>query len=116
MATNQDNLCAAASYLLGWLSGVVVYLVYRERKNKYVSFHAVQSILLCVLVMAVWLALAVFSLIVSMIPLIGGVISVLAWLGLMTLCLVLWLFLMYKAYTGAKYKLPLIGDLAEKYA
>ncbi len=55
--------------------------------------------------------------IVGMIPLIGWVIAGIAgliWLLITPLILILWLLLMYKAFKGERFKLPIVGDFAEK--
>jgi uncharacterized membrane protein len=57
-----------------------------------------------------FLALFVISMIIGFIPILGWMLSGL--LGLIGL--VLWLLLMFKAYQGEMYKLPIAGDLAEK--
>jgi uncharacterized membrane protein len=90
-------------YVLGWISGLVFFLI--EKENKFVRFHALQSII-------VFGVLSLAGLILGWIPIIGGVIS---WL-IGVLALVLWIVLMIKAYQGEKYKLPWAGDLAEKNA
>lgn len=76
-----------------------------EKENKFVRFHAMQSII-------VFGGLTIISLIISVIPLLGWLISTL----LSLLALVLWILLMVKAYQNVWFKLPLVGDLAEKYS
>jgi uncharacterized membrane protein len=44
------------------------------------------------------------------IPFAGWILAALIWI----LMLILWLILMFKAYKGEKYKLPIVGDIAEK--
>ena len=98
----EANVAGLLCYVLGWVSGLVFILI--EKENKFVRFHAMQSII-------VFGALAVANFILSWIPVIGGF---LAWvIGL--LGLVLWIVLMIKAYQGATYKLPWAGNLAEKW-
>ncbi|HAV10348.1 MAG TPA: hypothetical protein DCX22_01860 [Dehalococcoidia bacterium] len=99
----EENIAGLLSYVLGWITGLVFYLI--EKENKFVRFHAMQSII-------VFGSLTVASFILSFIPIIGWIIS---WL-LSILALILWIILMIKAYQGQKYKLPWAGDLAEKYA
>ena len=99
----QENIAGALCYLFGWVTGLIFFLV--EPKNKFVRFHAVQSIGLTVVLMVVYIILFI-------IPVIGWIISAL--LGLATFFL--WLFLMYKAYQGQMYKLPIIGKIAEEQA
>ena len=94
-----ENIRGALCYALGFISGVFFLLT--EKENKFVRFHAMQSIIVFG---------AIF--LVSFVPVLGWVLSVF----LITLSLLLWLFLMYKAYQGEKFKLPVIGDLAEQQA
>jgi len=90
------NTAAALSYVLGWLTGIVFLLI---EKDKFVRFHAAQSIV-------------VFGIltILVLIPGIGWVIAPLAWI----IGFVLWLVLIFKAYQGEEFKLPWVGDLAKK--
>ncbi len=99
----EENVAGLLSYLLGWLTGLLFVLL--EKENKFVRFHAFQSL-------ATFLGLTVLSWILSAL---GGVFG---WLsGLLGLVgLILWIVLMYKAYKGEKYKLPAVGDWAEKQA
>ena len=97
----QPNLAALLCYLLGWITGLIFYLV--EKKNKFVRFHAMQSIV-------VFGGLAVINIILLIIPVIGALIGLL----LSLLALVLWILLMIKAYQGEMFKLPIAGDIAEK--
>ena len=98
----EENVAGALTYIVGWLTGIIFLLI--EKDNKFVRFHAMQSTL-------VFLSLMVLDLIFAWIPFFGWIISIL--IGL--LILMLWLLLMYKAYKGEKYKLPIVGDIAEKH-
>ena len=97
----QPNLAALLSYFLGWITGLIFYLV--EKKSKFVRFHAMQSIV-------VFGGLAVLNIIILIIPAIGALLSFL----LSLLSVVLWVFLMIKAYQGEYFKLPIVGDIAER--
>jgi uncharacterized membrane protein len=99
----EENVAALLSYVLGWVTGLIFFLI--EKDSKYVKFHAMQSII-------TFGALMIASWILSVIPVIGWVISMI--LGI--LAFVLWIVLMIKAYKGEKYKLPFAGDLAEKWS
>jgi uncharacterized membrane protein len=94
-----ENIKGALCYFLGFISGA--FFLFTEKENKFVRFHAMQSII-------------VFGILflVSFVPVLGWILSVF----LVPLALLLWLFLMYKAYQGEKFKLPVIGDLAEQQA
>jgi len=97
----QPNLAALLCYLLGWITGLIFFLV--EKKNKFVRFHAMQSIV-------VFGGLAVINIVLLVVPVIGALIGLL----LSLLALVLWILLMIKAYQGETFKLPIAGDIAEK--
>jgi uncharacterized membrane protein len=51
-----------------------------------------------------------------MIPMVGGIIAFLLWMVLWLGAVVVWILLMVKAYQNQMWKLPFIGDLAEKQA
>lgn len=97
----DPNLAGLLCYLLGLITGIVFLII--EKENRFVRFHAFQSV-------AVFGALFVFSLVAGFIPLIGKLVSVL----LAPLGLVLWILLMVKAYQGERYRLPVAGDWAEE--
>lgn len=99
----DENLEGMLSYALGWVTGIVFLVV--EKESKFVRFHAVQAI-------ATFLPLMVIAWVLAFIPFIGMVVSALVWI----LAVILWLILMVKAYQGERYKLPIVGDLAEKQA
>lgn len=97
----QANVAALLCYLVGIISGVVFILI--EKENKYVRFHAMQSIVTFGLFLVVGVVL-------GMIPVVGW--SMMPLLGILQL--VIWIILMVKAYQGERFKLPVIGDIAEK--
>jgi uncharacterized membrane protein len=96
----EPNIAGLLCYLGGWITGIVFLVI--EQKNKFVRFHALQSIV-------TFGALTVASALLNWIPFVGGffgaVISILA--------LILWILLMVKAYQGELYKVPVAGHVAE---
>ena len=97
----QPNLAALLSYLLGFISGIVFYVL--EKENKFVRFHAMQSII-------VFGFLFVVGMFLGLMPVIGWVLGYILWIGEF----ILWIVLMVKAYNGEYFKLPVAGDMAEK--
>jgi uncharacterized membrane protein len=106
----EENIEAALCYLGIWITGIIFYFV--EDIYKLIRFHAMQSIL-------VFLPLSILGWIF------GGFFGVfhygsewyfLAWIGWLfwILVVILWLILMIKAFQGQKWKLPVVGDIAEK--
>jgi len=99
----EENVAGALCYVLVWVTGIIFYII--EKDNKFVKFHAMQSIL-------VFLPLSIITWILMFIPFVGWAIS-----GLISILMfILWLVLMFKAYKGEKFKLPVVGDMAEKHA
>ena len=99
----EQNLAGLLCYVLGWVTGLVFLVL--EKENKFVRFHAIQSI-------ATFGALTVVIIILNFIPFIGWILG---WL-VNVLGLVLWIILMIKAYQGQTYKLPWAGNFADKQA
>ncbi len=97
-----ENVAGLLSYGLAWVTGVIFLLI--EPENKFVRFHAMQSVI-------VFGVLSVVTFIFSWVPVIGFVVGWLAG----PLGFILWIVLMYKAYQGDKYKVPWAGNLAEKW-
>lgn len=113
----EENVASALCYLLGWLSGVFFLVVEPFNKNKTIRFHAFQSIFFNVGSIVFWIVFNIFTTILHRLLnySLWFVISALsALVGLAFLGV--WVFLMYKAYNRERFKIPVIGDLAEKQA
>jgi len=98
----DQNVAGALAYALGWITGVLFLVT--EPANKFVRFHAVQSVV-------VFGGLSVAWFIALSIPFIGWVIAVIV---IPVVSIVLWLTLMFKAYNGERFKVPFAGDIAEQ--
>lgn len=105
----ESNVGGLLSYLLGWITGLIFILL--EKQNGYIRFHAWQSIFTFG---AITLGLIVLS-IFDWVPVLGYIFTAFR-IMLYILGFVLWIVLMVKAYQGEKYRLPVVGDLAEKYS
>jgi uncharacterized membrane protein len=93
------NVAGALAYSLAFVSGIYFFVTY---KDKFVRFHAFQSIVL-------FIGLAVVNAVLVSVPFLGLMISPLLGVG----SVILWVLLMVKAYQNEKFKLPVIGDMAE---
>jgi uncharacterized membrane protein len=118
----DSNVGAALCYLANFLCcvGLVLAIVFlvTEKENRFVKFHAVQSLFLVGTQIAVTLVVGILGLIVSMV-LDMVHLSFVGWLLVFCLRVVLflifcaiWLLAGIKAYGGQWYKLPLIGEFA----
>ena len=92
---------AAASYLLGFVTGIIFLLL--EKQSRFVRFHAMQSTILFGGIFVVNLAL-------GFIPILGWLVGLL----LSLVAFILWIVLMWKAFQGEMYKVPFVGAIAEK--
>ncbi len=97
----EENVAGLLCYVVGWITGIVFLVL--EKENTFVRFHALQSIL-------TFLPLSVIAWLLGWIPFVGWALGALVSI----LIVILWLILMYKAYQGERYKLPLVGEIAEK--
>ena len=104
----DENIEGALCYFLGPITGIVFFIM--EKDNKFVKFHAVQSIATFLPLMIIGWAIASVMFMSYSTMWLGGMLSSL--IGLVEL--ILWLVLMMKAYQGEKFKLPVTGDIAEK--
>jgi uncharacterized membrane protein len=99
----QPNIAGLLCYVGFWITGIVFLVI--EQKSAFVKFHAWQSIM-------TFGILTVAFLILFWIPVIGWVLN---WL-IGILGFVLWIILLVQAGSGKMWKLPVIGDWAEKQA
>ena len=94
------NVAAALSYLVGFVTGIIFLLV--EKDNRFVRFHAMQSTL-------VFAGIVALDILLQIVPILGALVVVFV---VIPLSAILWLLLMFKAYQGEEYKLPLVGQMA----
>lgn len=99
--SENQNLLAALTYLLWFVTGIIFLVI--EKENSYIRFHAMQSL-------AVFAPLTVLLLFLSMFSFVGVFLNFL----IFVLSVFVWVLLMYKAFNGERYKLPYIGEWAEK--
>ena len=106
----QENVAGLLAYVLGWVTGLVFFLI---DKRPFVRFHAMQSMIIFgalfvvqyVFVWGGWFG-GIFGF--ALMGMVGSLIGLLA--------LVCWILCMVKAYQGQRFKLPVIGDMAENYS
>jgi uncharacterized membrane protein len=123
----DGNLAAALGYPIGILAIICLIM---EKENRFVKFHAWQAILLYAAWIVVWIALVVLSIILGVIGIaasaagsagsaLGSIIGLLwtiVWLVIFVGGLIAVILAAVKAYGGNYFKLPIIGNMAEKFA
>ena len=110
-----DKLMAAVAYIT-FVPAMVFLLMEPYNKNRYVRFHAFQCLFLFGALVVIAAALALIFSLLSLIPFVGHLLTLLAWPVLSIGCFLLWLVLLVKAYLGVSFKLPVIGNWAERQA
>jgi uncharacterized membrane protein len=106
------NVAGALAYLLGPITGILFYLL--EKDNRFVRFHAAQSIVVWLIMIVVSIVLSVLGTVLAFIPLIGWLVAMLLSFGLAILSFVLWIFLMWQAFQGKEYEVPIAGGFARR--
>jgi uncharacterized membrane protein len=94
------NVGAALAYLVGFVTGAIFLVV--EKENRFVRFHAMQSTF-------TFIGLVLVNVLLNIVPFLGFLLSIFV---LLPFSAVLWLVLMFKAYQGEEFKLPLVGQMA----
>ena len=94
------NVAAALSYLVGFVTGIIFLVV--EKDNRFVRFHAMQSTL-------TFVGIVLVDILLQIVPILGPLVVLFL---VIPLSAVLWLLLMFKAYQGEEFKLPLVGQMA----
>ena len=97
----EPHVAAAVAYLFGAISGIIMLIL--EKDDRFVRFHAMQSVI-------TFLGAAVLHFVLIGIPVVGWVLYGPFIVGV----IMLWAFLIYNAFRARLYKLPYIGDFAEK--
>jgi len=100
----SDNLAGLLAYVT-FIPAIIFLVVEPYNKNKFVRFHAFQSIILAV-------ASIVIHIVLMFIPVIGWILSPFVGLAILVLAIVA----AVKAYGGNKWHIPVIGPMAEKQA
>jgi uncharacterized membrane protein len=112
----DPKVAAALAYVFTVITGIIFLLI--EKEDEYVRFHAGQAVVFGVAVFVVFIAAniitAILGFVLSFLPLLAGLVIGLIWLVMWVGALVLWLFLMFKAYQGERFSLPVLGDLGKK--
>jgi uncharacterized membrane protein len=105
-----DNVAGALAYVT--IIPAIVFLVMEPfNRKRFIRFHAFQSIFFFV----AWIAIDIGLSIIGHIPFLGWA-TLFLWPLVSLALFIVWLILLLKAYQGQLFKLPVIGDIAERQA
>lgn len=110
----DTNVAGALSYILGALTGILFLVI--DGHRPFVRFHAMQAITVTVGMIVLSIGLMVVSAILAVVPILGWLLGLLLSLGLSAGGLVLWLYLMYRAWQGDEWEVPVAGKWARQLA
>lgn len=110
-----DNVAGMLAYFT-FIPSIMFLVMEPYNKNRFVRFHSWQNLFFCGALIAVWVAYMVIAIVFAFIPILGHVINLLLWVALFFGQIAVWIILVIKANGGQMWKLPFIGDLAEKQA
>jgi len=105
-----DNVAGMLAYIT-IIPAIIFLVIAPYNRNRFIRFHAWQCIFFTIAWWVLWMALSV----VAHIPLLGW-LSFLIWPLIGLAGFIIWIVLLIKANQGQMFKLPTIGDMAEKQA
>jgi uncharacterized membrane protein len=110
------ELAAGIACLLPVIGGIIMLVL--ERRDRYVRFYSVQSILLAACWIIGWFTVLISSWILQIIPFLGRPLASILWflwslIGLVFL--VIWLVQLFKAFSGTKWEIPYLGEMANEF-
>lgn len=109
-----SNIAGALAYVLGLITGIIFLVIEPYKHDRFVRFHAMQSILLSAAFIVISIAWNIVT---------GFLLDITGWIALVILPIslvfslgmfLLWLYVMYQAYSQREYHIPFIGNLAAK--
>src|ERR1700694_2078721 len=108
------NVAGALAYLLGPITGIAFLVL--EKQNRFVRFHAAQSTVLFIALVVFGIVLSIVGGILAFVPLLGLIVG----LGMSIVVgfgsFVLWLLLMWQAFQGKEWALPIVAPYARRLA
>ncbi len=110
-----DNVAGLLAYIT-IIPAIIFLVVEPYNRSRFIRFHAWQNIFLHAAWIVCWIGLVILSMVLAFIPFLGHLVMFLLWMAFGIGIFVAWILCLIKANQGQMYKLPFIGDLAEKQA
>jgi uncharacterized membrane protein len=109
-----ENLAGALAYLT-FIPAIVFLVLDPYNKNRFVRYQSIQCLLLWVAMLAGAAIVKVIGLVVFLIPIAGPLLAFVIYVVAALAAVLVWIVLVVKSLQGEMFKLPLLGDLAERY-
>lgn len=108
----QANVAGALAYILGPITGIAFLVL--EKESRFVRFHAAQSVAVGVAMIALSIALSILGGVLAFIPILGWIVALLLSFGVAIGSFVLWIMLMWRAFQGQEWEVPVVGGFARR--
>ncbi len=109
------NVAGALAYVT--IIPAILFLVMDPyNKDKFIKFHSFQCLFFAASMFVLSIAMMFVGFILAFVPVVGWILDMLIWLAIGLGSLILVIFMIYKAYSGEKFMLPVIGKLADEQA
>lgn len=109
------NLAASIAVFFSLLGGIVFLVI--EKKDAFVRFHAMQAVIFGGINVIFWTAFSIVGVILGLIPfvnIIAGFLMLIAAVVLGFGVFLIWIFHIFKAFSGQEYSLPWVGKIARE--
>ena len=107
---------AGALAYVTFIPAILFLVMEPYNKDKFIRFHCFQCLFFAATMFVLSIVMMIVGFILAFVPVLGWILDLLLWLTLSFGSLGLVIFLIYKAYNGAKFMLPVIGKLADQQA
>jgi uncharacterized membrane protein len=111
----RENFAGALAYIT-FLPAIVFLFLDPYKRNPLVRFHSVQCLLFWLASLLVGVLLRLAVLVLLFIPAVGPLLAVLLTVLVALAAVISWIVLIVKAVQGQRFRLPVIGQLADHYS
>ncbi|OGD88221.1 hypothetical protein A3I53_04075 [Candidatus Curtissbacteria bacterium RIFCSPLOWO2_02_FULL_40_13b] len=108
MAASDRNIVAALSYVLGFITGIVILLV--EKDDKFIRFHAMQSTIATGSLFLLNIAVGLILKPLGILDVLAGMLNILFWFLILLVIIISFV----RTYQGKLFKWPIVGAFSEK--
>ena len=109
-----ESVAGGFAYVL--IPAIIFLFLDPYRRNHFVRFHSIQSVLFWVALLLAGTILKVVGLVLILIPVVGPLLTFVISVVAVLAAFLIWLVLVVKAFQREAFKLPILGDLAGRYA